>query len=973
MTSQITPNTINDLFPEKYSDNDSQIFRDNFNLIKSNFQIAKNEISALQQKPVTVVSSIADLRVASLTQINNGDRVTVLGFYLPGDGGAGDFIWEDPSVGVDDNATIISSVDSVTGKWIRLNTKVANIRYFGAYGNGVDDDSSALQAAISWAIEHDVPVYVPAGTYLIGPAIHDIVATLTGVHPKFAMFGDSSETSILKESDNRISDSGYTDCTMLHITTTELIESVTISNLTFDKSGSATAPSSPGSTENKDAHTISITVKAGGVLNNLNLCNVAFKDKIGAHLFVDSGQINVVYAENLSFGEFNYTGHEYGDILSLATITSGYFNHINGRRLEVLPTDTAPLNSGKCSLSFLNCNFNIANCSGFSETADGMEISLLNTNFLYSSFSTVRLQASMSSIGTSTGAWGQLAAGSFISNSKIIINVNQSNHPIPLDIDPSIGNFDCYLTIENTSVVGSSSFLNTTNGYVISSTGVFSSVAEFNVTFSNCIFDSRFESIINANGTGNFTFSNCTLACRGVFATLGSYHYLTDDVYGSIVIDSCNIDNTNQLIEYDLNITSPAFVKFKGDLPYDKWTFSIAPGSNSSLVPVSTVFDCVWRSTTAPAGPGIVNQLVSLSNVAYGDPCTYIATTTSDTSATWEVSARAIQTITQSELTTQLNSAISVVNSAVSNETSLRVSGDATLQSNIDDETGARILGDQNLQTQVDALVTQASTFATLTQLTTETTARTNADNAITSAIGALSLSIAQETADRVSGDAALQSQIDVITGTPAVGIPANAVATYASLSNYATDSGTANAYVINSQAYSLQAPPSLVEGTIVRFKALNDCTGASTLSYLGSGVIPLVNSDMTSLKAGNVVSSRITEATYTIVSGNPYWILTTPRVDTPDQQIANKGYTTLPGGIIIQWGVTASISSVNQAAQTFYTSFPNHCFTVVSTPIDVGSTSQSHDYVTNISQSGFTQWNAASASCRYNWIAIGW
>lgn len=48
MASNIVPDTIDDTYPVAGEDNDSQGFRDNFNIIKTNFTYAKSEIENLQ-------------------------------------------------------------------------------------------------------------------------------------------------------------------------------------------------------------------------------------------------------------------------------------------------------------------------------------------------------------------------------------------------------------------------------------------------------------------------------------------------------------------------------------------------------------------------------------------------------------------------------------------------------------------------------------------------------------------------------------------------------------------------------------------------------------------------------------------------------------------------------------------------------------------------------------------------------------
>jgi hypothetical protein len=57
MTSNINQLTINENFPIAGQDNDTQVFRDNFDSIKTNFRYAKEEIEALQNNTEGLVLS----------------------------------------------------------------------------------------------------------------------------------------------------------------------------------------------------------------------------------------------------------------------------------------------------------------------------------------------------------------------------------------------------------------------------------------------------------------------------------------------------------------------------------------------------------------------------------------------------------------------------------------------------------------------------------------------------------------------------------------------------------------------------------------------------------------------------------------------------------------------------------------------------------------------------------------------------
>lgn len=85
------------------------------------------------------------------------------------------------------------------------------------------------------------------------------------------------------------------------------------------------------------------------------------------------------------------------------------------------------------------------------------------------------------------------------------------------------------------------------------------------------------------------------------------------------------------------------------------------------------------------------------------------------------------------------------------------------------------------------------------------------------------------------------------------------------------------------------------------------------------------------------------------------------------NQSLASSGYQKLPGGLIIQWGVTPTLSTT-PVTVTFPIAFPTACKSVAltnstSSSITVGSTS--------LTASSFSGW-ASSGGSAHNYIAIG-
>lgn len=90
----------------------------------------------------------------------------------------------------------------------------------------------------------------------------------------------------------------------------------------------------------------------------------------------------------------------------------------------------------------------------------------------------------------------------------------------------------------------------------------------------------------------------------------------------------------------------------------------------------------------------------------------------------------------------------------------------------------------------------------------------------------------------------------------------------------------------------------------------------------------------------------------------------------------AASGYQKLGSGIYLQWGVTASIGSGTNTAQTFPIAFPTACRQVVAgiQGNSAGSTIATGHFGTgNYSTTGFDMYNRTSASYVFNWIAVGY
>lgn len=110
------------------------------------------------------------------------------------------------------------------------------------------------------------------------------------------------------------------------------------------------------------------------------------------------------------------------------------------------------------------------------------------------------------------------------------------------------------------------------------------------------------------------------------------------------------------------------------------------------------------------------------------------------------------------------------------------------------------------------------------------------------------------------------------------------AVSKYAAISTFYTDSGTANAYVLTS-IDSFESSDAYTNGMIIRFRAANANTGASTVNVSGLGVVNIKKSDGSTDPEANDINTNFD--TYARYDGTAFR-LTSPN-EIGNLNVANK------------------------------------------------------------------------------------
>lgn len=170
------------------------------------------------------VDTIADLRALTSTP----DRVWLSGYHTKNDGAFGSniFRWE-PTSTKDDNGGTIVKLDSVaTGRYELQYDSAVNVKWLGAVGDGVTDDTVAIQNAIN----SSSAVFFPLGSYKVtSQLVGKTKLQLIGAYSQLQETGADSSVGIF----STIADLGDGVAIFKPAPSTTQIQSILIENIKF--------------------------------------------------------------------------------------------------------------------------------------------------------------------------------------------------------------------------------------------------------------------------------------------------------------------------------------------------------------------------------------------------------------------------------------------------------------------------------------------------------------------------------------------------------------------------------------------------------------------------------------------------------------------------------------------------------------------------------------------------------------------
>lgn len=148
-----------DLYVE--SDDYSILIRD------KNDRLINSKLSVKTEPYERQFTSIAQLKAIADQAIPDGTIAETLGYYSLGDGGANRFYWDSALTETDNGGTVIKVTAITTGRWKAFMRGSIRSKQFGTRGDGLTDDTVAVQAAVDAAVELEVPLIFDPGYYVL--------------------------------------------------------------------------------------------------------------------------------------------------------------------------------------------------------------------------------------------------------------------------------------------------------------------------------------------------------------------------------------------------------------------------------------------------------------------------------------------------------------------------------------------------------------------------------------------------------------------------------------------------------------------------------------------------------------------------------------------------------------------------------------------------------------------------------------
>jgi hypothetical protein len=392
-----------------------------------------NYLDSLTSQVSISIYNITELK----TKIGRyNQKVTVLGYFTPNDGGGGQFYWNKTSTTTADDAMVVQVTGVTTGRWIRIVQDDYYVEWFGAKGDGATNDYAAITNCINYvaSLTKGGRIKFLAKTYLTAPFY---------IKKNVSMIGSDRNLAAGAESTlNGTTIKNYSSTFSTNFV--ELYPDITISNISFDAS-------------NMSNYAFNITEAWGftidkckfyrGKLYSLNItdCNKFYLTNNSIKGFLGISNADYIIYGNDIVGGLNTPATYFDRVgngtlgnnkiylggsttpsikFNISSLTSGVFKVSPFNYLTSAPTYVS--NSGTSNFTESTQNLSLVSVNGgYLSTYSSLTYAVLESGITYKLTGTVRLSGVSTSRSVtfsdndSTTTYGTITANSSIQNINI--------------------------------------------------------------------------------------------------------------------------------------------------------------------------------------------------------------------------------------------------------------------------------------------------------------------------------------------------------------------------------------------------------------------------------------------------------------------------------------------------------------------------------------------------------------------------
>jgi hypothetical protein len=549
------------------------------------------QLPVFQQTADVSVAFYLNLRALDVSEYTENVTCGVTHRETVGDGGGGLFYWDTDDLSSEVSAdtesgiyvTPNSDATGASGAWVRIIGENVNLRWFGATGDGVTDDSTAIQAAITYSVSNDKSLFCPSGTYILGLETVTIYlnkgidADNKGLH----MFGEGRGKTIFKEQDGKTATIGRY-CTMFYCWLDDPVSrafqhgSFTFEDFTLDKNGFSNGLA-PSAYEWEGAHIIKFQGNAGTEsINGVTFNRLELRDKVGAGLVLGPSDviarsivISDVQSRDFAGLDAGYYGQK-GCIEIAIDSENSVIENVNVQYSQIEPTFAYEV--GRTSL------FKITNSK-----IDTLEYTYTGTGVadgnsgIYVDISGVTCKDKYLTRGLHVNVTNSVLKNdaefynisSTITNSTLLLDDNgdgtfkpwYTNSPTNWNIGPNERISNCVFIIDGEDV--------SYNSRIFASNPRDTFTQSAKITVDNCDFDERAKGVFSSYVEGgHFKISNCEMIGYDTALYGGS---LSTGKYGGMIVKDCGFSKVTGKTLTVRAYTTNAILAITGKIPLSDW------------------------------------------------------------------------------------------------------------------------------------------------------------------------------------------------------------------------------------------------------------------------------------------------------------------------------------------------------------------------------------------------------------------